>query len=188
MPEKIYGSRRVSRRRFLAAGAVGLAGVTGLVAVGCGDDDGDASEPQVTTTRTPTATPESAETPASEPTKAPSARHWQDGGRYRQDVAGESFYQPALWTVAKESGPVDERRQRATAELHPEPTNEYDPNAIAVHVEGLKVGYLPREDAVWWVRAIGHGDTVPALIVGGFTQRDGRTAFLGVRLDLPPRP
>ena len=32
------------------------------------------------------------------------------------------------------------------AQLVPEPENEYDPNAIAVYVEGSKVGYIARKD------------------------------------------
>lgn len=35
---------------------------------------------------------------------------------------------------------------RVQVKLVPEPKNEYDPNAIAVTLNGMKVGYIPRED------------------------------------------
>lgn len=38
----------------------------------------------------------------------------------------------------------------AVAELVPEPTNLHDPNAVQVHIDGMQVGWLPREDAAAW--------------------------------------
>ena len=35
----------------------------------------------------------------------------------------------------------------ATAQLIPEPENEYDPNAIAVVVDGVQIGYVPKNKA-----------------------------------------
>jgi collagen type III alpha len=36
---------------------------------------------------------------------------------------------------------------RAVATLVPEPTNRFDPDAVAVHIDEQRIGYLPREDA-----------------------------------------
>lgn len=44
-----------------------------------------------------------------------------------------------------------------TATLKPEPTNEFDPNAVAVTVEGQRVGYIRKEYAPELKRAIGDG-------------------------------
>lgn len=35
----------------------------------------------------------------------------------------------------------------STAELVPEPDNEYDPNAVAVKVDGVRIGYVPKGKA-----------------------------------------
>ena len=61
------------------------------------------------------------------------------------DVVGESHYQPALRKLRN-------GRHMATdngfvADVVAEPGNPHDPNACAVYIEGLKVGYLPRDAA-----------------------------------------
>lgn len=61
------------------------------------------------------------------------------------DVVGESHYQPALRKLRN-------GRHMATdnyfvADIVAEPENPHDPNACAVYIEGLKVGYLPRDAA-----------------------------------------
>ncbi|WP_157788663.1 HIRAN domain-containing protein [Pseudomonas fluorescens] len=61
------------------------------------------------------------------------------------DVVGESHYQPALRKLRN-------GRHMATdndfvADIVAEPDNPHDPNACAVYIEGLKVGYLPRDAA-----------------------------------------
>lgn len=33
-----------------------------------------------------------------------------------------------------------------SAEIVPEPENEFDPNALAVYVDGVRIGYVPRKD------------------------------------------
>ncbi|WP_341266927.1 HIRAN domain-containing protein [Gordonia malaquae] len=48
----------------------------------------------------------------------------------------------------------DGEELRTDVELVPEPDNEHDPNAIAVHVDGTPVGYVPAEVAPLWVRTI----------------------------------
>ncbi|GAA1594465.1 hypothetical protein GCM10009742_46440 [Kribbella karoonensis] len=62
------------------------------------------------------------------------------------EVVGESRYQENLWAIS--GGQVGQSvRCAVTAVLTPEPQNVYDPNAIAVLVEGRRVGYLDRQTA-----------------------------------------
>lgn len=62
-------------------------------------------------------------------------------------VHGESYYQPTLHKTATLS--VASNGERAfRAILLPEPSNQYDPNAIAVYSDAGCVGYLPREEAI----------------------------------------
>ena len=102
-------------------------------------------------------------------------------GHESVNVAGESHYQEALRSIAG-TGDV---RHEAEAHLIPEPENEYDPNAVRVEIDGLKVGYLPRDLAPAWGprlaelasrRRVGGCD---ATIVGG------ADTALGVFLRLP---
>ena len=50
-------------------------------------------------------------------------------------VAGTTFRPEGLAAAARSAG---------TCALVPEPTNEYDPNAVRVEVGGSHVGYVPR--------------------------------------------
>jgi HIRAN domain len=61
-------------------------------------------------------------------------------------VVGESFYEEAFLRVC---GPKCEHGYdlEVVAELWPEPDNPYDSAAVAVRVQGHKVGHLSREDA-----------------------------------------
>ena len=75
------------------------------------------------------------------------------------EVVGESHRLGNLHEIIRRnlgevphSGEID-----VTAQLVLEPDNEYDPDAIAVYVLGLQVGYIPR-DSIWviqdaWVQA-----------------------------------
>jgi hypothetical protein len=96
-------------------------------------------------------------------------------GYFGQEVVGESNYARQL---ARLAGPSQSGEREMTATLRREPTNRYDNNAVQVLIDGLLVGYLPREDAatyqapmqliekwvrtpvcrarVWWNR--GYGD------------------------------
>lgn len=62
------------------------------------------------------------------------------------DVVGESHYRDAIAAIA--GGPrLEAVRLVASAALVPEPDNPYDRNAVAVWIEGRKVGHLSRGDA-----------------------------------------
>lgn len=72
--------------------------------------------------------------------------------------------------------------------LEPEPTNPYDPNAIAVKVahggEVWHIGYVPREIAAQVAEHL-DGENLMVKIVditGGFEFDNGDVASLGVRL------
>jgi single-stranded-DNA-specific exonuclease len=72
--------------------------------------------------------------------------------------------------------------------ISPEPSNKYDPNAIAIHVayngEVLHIGYLSKELAAQIAPYL-DGEALMcsiAEITGGFELSDGGTAAYGVRL------
>jgi hypothetical protein len=95
-------------------------------------------------------------------------------------IVGESYCRDALLRIAARRGGVP---VHCNADLVFEPTNPYDPNAVAVLIDGLKVGYLSREHAAEYGRVLASldcaGKTVrglPALIAG--------TDFIGVKLGL----
>jgi hypothetical protein len=80
-------------------------------------------------------------------------------GACRQEVVGESSYvealQVAVWacdargnsfTVPDGTATV----AYATAWLTPEPSNQFDMNALAVYIESRKCGYLPKLAAAHW--------------------------------------
>jgi len=68
------------------------------------------------------------------------------GGHEDLEVVGESFRQDSLWRLA--GGRRGEHvRQEVIAVLVAEDDNPHDRDAVAVWVDGLKVGYLSREDA-----------------------------------------
>jgi hypothetical protein len=69
-------------------------------------------------------------------------------GREDLEVVGEASYQDNLWRIIRERRSPDGRvREEVYAVLAAEPDNPYDANAVAVWIQGLKVGYLSREDA-----------------------------------------
>jgi hypothetical protein len=55
-------------------------------------------------------------------------------------VAGRTYYQPQLEGLSE---------GEHIATLLPEPTNEYDANAIMVLVDDVKIGYVPRKIAAY---------------------------------------
>lgn len=103
-------------------------------------------------------------------------------GEFDLEVVGESHYQDSLKAVAGRG----EVRKHVRAVLRLEPANKFDRNAVRVEIDGMLVGYLPREAA----KQFTHGvvDTgkstfaVNAVVVGG-----GEGRSLGVWLDIPVR-
>lgn len=100
---------------------------------------------------------------------------WGSRGWYHQEVVGESWYFPTLQKII--GVPTLEWTEITTlAHLVPEPTNQYDRNAVQVLIGGQPVGYLPREDAARYVTVLAnlcqHGwlPQVPAQVRGGLVE------------------
>jgi hypothetical protein len=104
------------------------------------------------------------------------------------NVVGTSHYQQALAEITGRKGD-EEIRFETQATLVPEPDNEHDPNAIAVHVSGRLVGYLSRDENPRWQEVVkrltehGHVAAAEAMIAG--RGPGGGTPNLGVFLRLP---
>lgn len=98
--------------------------------------------------------------------------------RAARTVRGESHYQDALSDLC--GGKIEGGHKFACeADLVPEPDNPHDPNAVAVFIQGRKVGYLPRQSARRFGKA---AKRCPAQIVGGWRDASGEGHF-GVELD-----
>lgn len=102
-------------------------------------------------------------------------------------VAGASAYQEAIKKAAggraRESQAIPCR-----AELRREPSNEHDPNAVQVLVNGRVVGYLPAETAQAWSPALasfGKQFITEAEIRGGWATNQHNQGLFGVRVFLP---
>lgn len=85
------------------------------------------------------------------------------------EVVGESFHQDELWSLCGGTRGGNRIRQGIVGVLVPEPHNEHDRNAIAVHIEGQLVGHLPRDIAARYVSGLN------ALMV----THDGHVALCG---------
>lgn len=103
--------------------------------------------------------------------------------RRAHKVVGESHYQAALEELA--GGKTAEGHMLAcTADLVREPDNPHDPKAVAVFIQGRKVGYLPKGSAK---RMVGDRATCAAQIVGGWRRREAGAwdeGHYGVEIDL----
>jgi len=109
------------------------------------------------------------------------------------EVVGESHYQENLWRLAGGRGRPDERvRADIMAVLAAELDNPYDANAISVWIDGLKVGYLSRDDALRHRPGLlelqeKHGRPVAlAGVIAGGGLRDDGPGMLGVFLNYDP--
>lgn len=61
------------------------------------------------------------------------------------EVVGEAYHLKDIRRLfPKQIGSTD-RERVGTAHLRPEPSNRFDPNAVRVIVDGIHVGYLPKE-------------------------------------------
>lgn len=106
-----------------------------------------------------------------------------DGGTVGLEVVGESYYQDNIGALVKEFG------RAIIAVLTHEPHNEYDSNAIAVMVGGLKVGHLGRDDARRYVpglKALEKAEGQPIALRGRVLGGDDDRPSFGVWLDHDP--
>jgi hypothetical protein len=112
--------------------------------------------------------------------------HMEGDGSFDFDIVGEASYQDALDIIAG-GKTKDGHEIECVASLMREPHNSHDPNAVAVLIEGRKVGYMPREAAAGMAKLMDqHGYTqvtADAMIVGGWSDGKGEGHY-GVKLDL----
>jgi hypothetical protein len=108
------------------------------------------------------------------------------------EVVGESHYQASLWRLAGAQPGAEHVRAEVCAVLVPEEGNPYDPDAVAVWIGGLKVGYLSRENAQRYRPGLlaqqdaqGMPIALTGLICGGGMRADG-PGMLGVFLNHDP--
>jgi hypothetical protein len=105
-------------------------------------------------------------------------------GAFAVDVVGEAQYQDVLEAAAEASATV-------AAVLMLEDDNAYDDQAVAVHVNGARAGYLARANARRYRADLAAAGTprarvrCKAKITGGFETKDGARAHFGLKLDLP---
>jgi hypothetical protein len=105
-------------------------------------------------------------------------------------VVGESHFQDAQQRLYCEHGST-EHDIKVDAVLAPEDGNAFDANAVRVEMGSCTVGYLQRELAEQYRKALARAaGQCSAKIVGGFELEDGSSAHFGVKLNLawPPRP
>jgi len=108
------------------------------------------------------------------------------------EVVGESYYQENLWRLVGPRWPNDRVRHPVYAVLVAEDDNPHDANAVAVWVQGLKVGSLSHANARRYRPGLlnlqrRHGQPVAlnGVIVGGGIREDG-PGQLGVFLHHDP--
>jgi hypothetical protein len=70
-----------------------------------------------------------------------------DDSEYVYDVVGESYRRDNLTALIRAHKAFDTGQIFSMAVLEMEPTNEFDPNAVKVVVEGTQVGYIPKFDS-----------------------------------------
>lgn len=109
---------------------------------------------------------------------------------YGYDLVGESNYRDHLARVAESGSGEDQSRGEVyrLAILEREPNNRYDRNAVRVTIDGVTVGYVPRDDAPLIGPTIGQvekaGGRFAVRAVVGWSGSLA-SAPIGVRLDFP---
>lgn len=114
-------------------------------------------------------------------------------GREDLEVVGESYYQDNLWRLVGGRGrPEDRVHVEVCAVMVAEDDNPYDADAVALWIDGLKVGHLSREDArrfrpglLALQAAQGMPIALSGVIAGGGIRDDG-PGKLGVFLSHDP--
>jgi hypothetical protein len=108
-----------------------------------------------------------------------------DGVEYNYGVVGESFQRDHLLALIRSHKAFDTGEIYTTATLEPEPTNEFDPTAVKVIVEGVQVGYIAKFDSAAVTKMIAQSGKkdmkVPARI--GF-DANSPSPLIGVTLAL----
>ena len=104
---------------------------------------------------------------------------------FNYDVVGESFQRDHLMALIRSHKAFSTGEIVATAVLVPEPTNEFDPTAVKVVIEGVQVGYIAKFDSAAVTKMIAKSGVkdyeVPARI--GFDP-DSPAPLIGVKIAL----
>jgi hypothetical protein len=101
-------------------------------------------------------------------------------------VVGESQHQETLRGLAVLFDTIGRSARNFDATLKPEPENPYDANAVAVTTaDGTKVGYLPRDLAKQFHRAIS-AMPPPVVVRAELRGGDPDQGLIGVVLDFSP--
>lgn len=113
--------------------------------------------------------------------------HWPATGSFPVQVVGESFHRDSIQRIAGNAHGA-KALVFCTAALMEEHDNEHDPNAVSVIIEGAKVGYLSRDQALRFRSVLAHLDlkhptTCNAVISGGRTDAERQRDFC-IELDL----
>jgi hypothetical protein len=108
-------------------------------------------------------------------------------GQFGFQVVGESHYQSEL---AKIAGGITAEgvHHECAALLRLEPTNKYDPNAVEVLIDRLRVGYIAAAQAAEMCALFHSAGIVQAgceaVIQGGWDRGGGDMGEFGVRLNI----
>jgi len=111
-----------------------------------------------------------------------------EGSALSMTVSGTDFRQEAMRYVSTlERGPGQDK---VAAVALREPTNGFDKDAVRVLVDGVHVGFLPRDDAALWQSVLQECERRSVLLVGSVRLRptDSRgelSAVIGLRDGLP---
>lgn len=109
---------------------------------------------------------------------------------YPSEVVGESNYQAALTSICG-AHTRHGHDLEVVASLSREPANAHDPNAVMVSIRGMKVGYLPRDQAQRVSAQMRQDDLATvecnACIRGGWRTNQHDEGHFGVRLAMPMR-
>jgi len=60
---------------------------------------------------------------------------------------------------------IAELSENTPLELSPEPSNPYDPNAVAILFEGKKIGYVPRKYASYISKLLQQGEKLYVAVI-----------------------
>jgi hypothetical protein len=108
-----------------------------------------------------------------------------DGVDYNYDVVGESFQRDHLMALVRSHNAFSIGEIYGIAILEPEPTNEFDPTAVKVLVEGIQVGYIPKFDSPAVTQMVKKsGKSVLEVPVRIGFDTDSPQPLIGVRLAL----
>ncbi|MEH6718827.1 MAG: hypothetical protein V7704_08105 [Aurantimonas endophytica] len=110
-------------------------------------------------------------------------------GSFGFNIVGEANYQSQLDSLCGGRTKTGHEME-CMAILVEEPTNPFDPNAVAVTIDDLTVGNLARRDAVAFKKALAKAGftampiSVEAFIVGGWDRGFSDRGHYGVKLDM----